>query len=437
MKTIKPIILLVFALSSITVSAQRFGQTPEDSVACVRNVSLYTEFHRQRDFNAAFDPWYQVLRICPAFHINTFIRGRQILMHRIAQAREEPEQRERYIDLLLEVWDMRMQYFPQGQVGFLLSRKANDLRGLRPQQINEAFEMMYRAVVELGVGNDHVAPFLLFQFAVENWQRGNMGMDRVVDIYEISATYLENILRQQPGDTNIISTMANLDAAFEPLATCDVMIPLFERRWEENQGDVAFLETVTRVLDNAGCTDSELFFTATRALHALAPGPRSAFLIARMLAEQQEWRTLIAYLNEHVDELENDRHRAQANLLLAQAFTQERRFREGRAAAQRALAVDPSEGRAHFMIAMMYAHSARECGGDDPVSQRSVYWVVVDRLVRARSLSPNLPQVNELISTFSQNFPTGEDLFFQGVTEGSTWQVGCWIQESTTVRRRP
>jgi len=436
MKTIKPIILLVFALSSVTVSAQRFGETAEDSVACVRNLSLYTEFHRQRDFNAAFDPWYQVLRICPANHINTFIRGRQIVMHRISQAQSR-EDRERYIDLLLEVWDMRIQYFPQGQEGFLLSRRANDFRGLRPQQVNEAFEMMYRAVVELGVGNDHVAPFLLFQYAVENWQQGNIDMDRVVDIYDISTTYLENVLRQQPGDTNVINTLANLDAAFEPLATCDVMIPLFERRWEENQGDVAFLENVTRVLDNAGCTDSELFFTATRALHALAPSPRSAFLIARMFAAQQDWSTIISYLAEHVDEIENDRDRTQANLLLAQAFTQERRFVEGRRAALRALEINPNEGMAHFLIGMMYAQSARDCGGDDPVSQRSVYWVVVDRFVRARALNPDLPRVGELITTFSQHFPTGEDLFFQGVTEGSTWRVGCWIQENTTVRRRP
>jgi len=124
-------------------------------------------------------------------------------------------------------------------------------------------------------------------------------------------------------------------------------------------------------------------------------------------------------------------------LLQAQAYSRERRFREGRAAALRALEVNPNEGKAHFLIAMMYAQSARDCGGHDPVSQRAVYWVVVDRLIRARSLSPNLPQVNEYIATFTQHFPSGDDLFFQGIQEGSTWRVGCWIQENTIVRRRP
>ncbi|MCL2417000.1 MAG: hypothetical protein FWD02_03595 [Bacteroidales bacterium] len=436
MKTIKPIILLLFALSSVHVSAQRFGHSEQDSVLCVRNVSLYTEFFNQRDMAAAFDPWYQVLRICPAFHVNTFIRGRQIVMHRITQERD-PAQREKYIDLLLEVWDMRIQYFPQGQEGLLLSRKAHDFRGLRPRQINEAYEMMYRAVAELGVGNDHVAPFLLFQYAVENWRAGNIDMDRVVDIYEISASYLERILRAQPGDTNIINTLANLDAAFEPLATCDVMIPIFERRWEENQGDIAFLQNVTRVLDNANCNDSELFFKATRTLHALYPSPRSAFLIARMFSAQQNWNGVITYLSCHAGQLENDRERVQAFLLLAQAYTQQRRFREGRAAALRALEVDPTAGMAHLLIGMMYAQTARECGGDDAISRAAVYWVVVDRLERARSLDPNLPRINEHIAAFRQHFPTGDDLFFQSITVGSTWRVECWIQETTTVRARP
>jgi len=437
MKTIKPIILLLFALSSVTVSAQRFGQTEQDSLLCIRNLSLYTEFFRQRDFISAFEPWYQVLRICPANHINTFIRGRQILTHKIAQE-TDPVKREGYIDLLLEVWDMRIQYFPQGQEGFLLSRKAHDFRNLRPRQVNEAFEMMYRAVVELGVGNDHVAPFLLFQWAAANEREGNIDMERVVDIYEIAASYLEKILREQPGDTNIINTLANLDAAFEPIATCEIMIPIFERRWEENRNDIAFLQNVTRVLDNANCNDTELFFTATRTLHALDPNPRSAFLMARMLRAQQDWTAIIAYLRDHADELDNDRQRSQAFLLLAQAFMQERRFREGRTAALRALEINPSEATAHFIIAMMYAESARDCGGDDAISQRAVYWVVVDRLRRARDLNPpNIAQINELIANFSQHFPSRDDLFFQGISEGTSWRVECWIQETTTVRARP
>jgi len=436
MKTIKPIILLLFALSSINVSAQRFGQTEQDSLLCIRNLSLYTEFFRQRDLIAAFEPWYQVFRICPANHVNTFIRGVQIVRAKITQERD-PVKREGYIDLLMEVWEKRAQYFGRGQEGFILSRQAIDLATLRPQNVNQHFEMMYRAVVELGVGNDHVAPTLLLQYAVANERAGNIDMERVFDIFDVSSIYLERILREQPGDTIIINAITNLDNWFERHATCDDIIPVFERRWEVNRGNIEFLEQVTRVLDNANCNDSELFFRATRALHALSPSPRTAYLMAQMLDAQQDWSAVIKYLSGHVDELESTRDRTRANLLLARAFSQERRFREGRAAAQRALEINPNEAMAHLLISMMYAQSARECGGDDAVSQRAVYWVVVDRLVRARNLNPNLPRISEHIATFTQHFPSGDDLFFQGIQEGSTWRVECWIQENTTVRARP
>jgi len=62
----------------------------------------------------------------------------------------------------------------------------------------------------------------------------------------------------------------------------------------------------------------------------------------------------------------------------------------------------------------------------------------VDRFARARDVDANrAAQASELISLYRQQFPTGDDLFFHNITEGSSYRVGCWIQENTIVRRRP
>ena len=435
MKMIKPIIALLFVLSSLSVSAQRFGVTEQDSIECIRNLSLYQEFWRQHDHESAFAPWLQVYRVCPGNHINTFIRGTTLLRGRIARERDNVK-RDEYIDLLLELWDTRSIYF--GNEGVNLSRKAMDLMTFRPHQVKEAYEMMRRAVMELGVGNDHIAPFFFFEYAMLNERAGNIEKEEVFDIYDIVSTHLERILRERPGDTIIMNTLANLDIAFEPYATCDEIIPIFERRWEENKDDIEFLEKVTRVLDHKDCNEHDLFFNATQALHALRPTPRSAYLMAKMLDGRQDWNGVVEYLRDNADLLDNDRDRVRAFLLLARAHMQSQRFREGRAAALRALEINPNEGMAHFLIGMMYAQSSRICGGegDGGVSRRAAYWAAVDRLVRARELSPNLRQINEMISAYRQQFPSREDLFFEGLREGSSFRIGCWIQENTTVRGR-
>jgi tetratricopeptide (TPR) repeat protein len=437
MKTMKPIIVLLFALSSLSVMAQErrpFGETEQDSINCIRNLSLYQEFFRQRNFIDAFEPWLQVLRTCPANSQNTFIRGVAIVKTKL-NAERDPEKRRELLDLLYEIYDTRSVYF--GNQGLNLSRKAIDMMAYEPQRIKDAYRMMERAVVELGVGNDHIAPFFFFEYAMANERAGNIDKEEVFEVYDIASSYLENILKAQPGDTQVLNTMANLDIAFEPYATCDEIVPIFERKWDDNKGDIVYLEKITRVLDHKDCNDSELFFNATEALHGLRPTPKSGYLMAKMLDGKRNYAGVIEYLRDNAHLLESDRDRVRAFLLLARAYLQEHRYREGREAALKALEINPNEGLAYILIGTMYASSSRNCSDDPQVGQRAVFWAAVDKFVRAREIDPNrAAQANELINIYRAQFPTGDDLFFQGISEGSSYRVGCWIQESTIVRRR-
>jgi hypothetical protein len=55
--------------------------------------------------------------------------------------------------------------------------------------------------------------------------------------------------------------------------------------------------------------------------------------------------------------------------------------------------------------------------------------------MKAKAIDPNVAEeANSLISNYSEYFPKREDVFFEGFTDGQTYQVGCWIGESTIVR---
>jgi tetratricopeptide (TPR) repeat protein len=115
------------------------------------------------------------------------------------------------------------------------------------------------------------------------------------------------------------------------------------------------------------------------------------------------------------------------------------RYPECRTAAQRALEINPNEGLAYIYIGLAYAQGARACGTEPQVSQRAGFWAAVDKFRRAREVDPERvgEMATNMINLYSQQFPSGDDLFFQGIAEGSSFRVGCWIQESTIVRRRP
>ena len=55
--------------------------------------------------------------------------------------------------------------------------------------------------------------------------------------------------------------------------------------------------------------------------------------------------------------------------------------------------------------------------------------------VKARNVDPSIAdEANKAIATYSSYFPTLERLFFNEIKEGSSYNVGCWIGETTIVR---
>jgi hypothetical protein len=54
---------------------------------------------------------------------------------------------------------------------------------------------------------------------------------------------------------------------------------------------------------------------------------------------------------------------------------------------------------------------------------------------KAKAIDPGVSgEANKLIGQYSQYMPSREDIFQRTLTEGASFYVGCWIQESTTIR---
>jgi hypothetical protein len=93
----------------------------------------------------------------------------------------------------------------------------------------------------------------------------------------------------------------------------------------------------------------------------------------------------------------------------------------------------PDWGAPYILLANTYANGPK-CG-EDEFEQRNVYWVVVDKLQKAKAVDPACATiVDPLIRQYSQHFPKKEEGFFRNILEGATVSVGCWIGESTKVR---
>jgi hypothetical protein len=141
------IALVLISVTAIGAQAQsKYGNTPEDSVKCVQNLSLYQEFMKQSSVHDAYAPWKEVVNTCPASSKGLYQNGVKILTTFI-EAEKDPARKARLIDSLGVIYDLRITHF--GERAFVLGRKGVDLMVYDPSKCTEAFAILKESV-ELG-----------------------------------------------------------------------------------------------------------------------------------------------------------------------------------------------------------------------------------------------------------------------------------------------
>src|SRR6056297_555032 len=104
MKTLTRLFLILIITGiSLEGSAQtgvedgsRFG-SGEDSIRCLKNLSLYSEFYKQNNYEDAEKPWKIVYNECPKASKNIYLHGEKMLTDAIENTDNE-EKREVLID---------------------------------------------------------------------------------------------------------------------------------------------------------------------------------------------------------------------------------------------------------------------------------------------------------------------------------------------------
>jgi tetratricopeptide (TPR) repeat protein len=442
--------LIIGFLVGALFASNLFAQQSEskygaDSVTCVMNNSLYYEFYKQwkssnyknESWKDAVKPWRWVFSNCPRSTINIYLHGEK-LVEEIIKNEPDKNRKEKYIDTLMLVYDKRIQYY--GKEGYVLGKKGVDLYKLRPTAYEEAYEILKKSI---SLEKDKASgPSLIYYFrAAEKMVKDEKAeKSLLVDIYDQTSTIIETNIKKytKKGKTKSVTNWenikGNIELSFEPYATCEDLISIYTVKFNETPEDVDLLKKVTKILDKKDCTDSDLFFQATKNLNRLEPTARSAELMGKMYIKREDFNGAVDNLLQAIDLYEDDNDRADAHFLLANVYFQLKQYSSARAQCYEILKIRPNDGKTYILMGDMYAGSAKECG-DNELTTKVGYWAAVDKYYKARSVDETVKDLaNTKINTFSQYFPNKETIFFYDLKEGETYTVECWINETTTVR---
>lgn len=440
MKKLKIVIVAAAAMSmGMAANAQsKYGETPDDSIACISNVSLYQEYYKQKAYTDCYEPWRQILKHCPRFSKTVYQRGETIMKSMINIA-ANAEERDAYIDELMNMYDQRAQYF--GEAAMVKAKKATDLSVLRPNAKQQIYEIYADAVATDVNQLDENYITLYFKATVDYVRAGLGDPSLVIDNYDIASTRLEEIIDQVADDTlkvaKISSYINSVEAAFSPYATCDQLVEIYQKKFEADPKNVDLLRKITNIMYKKHCTESPLFFAATENLYELDPSPSTAMQMGAMCYGKKQYSKAVEYCQDAVKNLTDKKDIYKAYLIMGLSYSGMNSYSAARNALLKAAETDRTKGEPYLSLAQVYASSYRSI--DDGMGGRSAYWAAVDECRHAKSVEPTdeIARVaDRLIGMYAGYFPKKNDAFMLDLIDGHSYVVPGWIGKSTVVRTR-
>lgn len=270
--------------------------------------------------------------------------------------------------------------------------------------------------------------------------------------------YIQILLDHYASQENRDAALEMIDIV-EPFASSDLLnaidevrdglftnpeerIEFLEGRLENNPGDMTIISELASMYESSGDRAKAIDF-ATRLYEMDASFANIRRLADYAKADGQN-STAIRYLTEAVELADNDDVRKNLLLEISEIHQNEGNLQAARRFARQAIQIDRSWGQPYIRLARIYASAISQCSAGRQIDRddRTVYWLVLDNLDRARSVdSSTANAVSREYRTYEPALPTAEDKFFRGWEAGDTIRIGnninecyAWIDESTTVR---
>jgi len=435
-KVILTILALSF-LSSFAFAQGRYGASSEDSINCVRNLSLYNDYVKQKNYESAHRFWKDAITMCPSSTVNLYIHGVTIMKEMISNTTDQTL-REARIDTLLSLYDQRMNLFSNSNFSDLYDRKARDINAYRPEDTKGIREMLVKSI-EAGREKTDASTFVFaMQKTIEMYKAEQLSSEEVMNFYTTLSGYAEAQVKANPASEKLQTVQRDINTLFigSGVASCENLIALFTPRFQANPEDKDLIISIVNLLGNNDCISNDLYIQAVEAYNKIDPSPRTTYALAKMNVGKEDYTKAIELYREAIELTSGKDTISQYLVELASVYFQHlNNTQRAVSCARDAISNDPKNGRAYRLMGLIWA--AQKCGSDN-VETKSVYWVAVDYFQKAKNADPSLAEeANKSISAYSQHFPTQSDAFMLDLLDGESYTVTCnGMTERTIIRTR-
>lgn len=454
--------LVVMSFSAFAQDEATLLKYGTDKDACEQNLSIYTEFYKQKNYADAYTSWVYLFDNAPKRTKNIYIHGPKIIKGLLKTVTEETRKAV-LVDSLMMVYDQRNTYYPGSEarvVGYkgadMYKYKKGTTEGLQESQaaLAEAFTMAGNASTASVLNYYFIATTKLVQakvlkvtdlIALFSDLSGVISYKEaqlMQDIYNAEQSESLNskkakLLKKNRKELSTLSDVkANLEKTLAPHATCEKLVELYTANFETKKEDIAWLKRAAKLLNKKECTDADIFFSISEALYNIDPSSSSAANMGIRSLKRQDYVKALEFYSYALDNEEDNLNKAQYAYRLAQTYGAMNKNNSAKSYALKAASFRYGWGEPYILIGDLYAKTSRKCGElQTEFLKRVGYWAAIDKYEYAVSVDGSVAtKAANRIAKYTEQMPSKTDIFTEGLIDEPTYKIECWYTETVNIK---
>jgi tetratricopeptide (TPR) repeat protein len=438
-------ITFLLAVTIFFISAKTNAQDDANR-DCIVKYNLFKGDYQSKKYDDAYTNWIYLMDNCKDLSVSIYQYGSKLA----EDIRKDPA-------LAKRVFEQRLKYFPDVDPAKVHSDYAEYLLENKLGSDDEVFGLLDKAYkldpTRMGVKN----LYIYFQGVTDRNKDTNPQLvfdtydDVVESVGEKLDGYAKKILelsdstrvldKREKSNLNAYTVNSKalgqieggLDRMISDLATCERLIPLYRRDFDENRGNITWLKRAVSRMFYKECQDDPLYAELAKAYAEASPSPEAYSFLANVLENSGDSKGAMAMRQKSFDLETDPLKKANYKLKFAQAAQSRGQLSSARSLAREALKFNPNSGKAYLLIGRLYASSANSCG-DDEFEKRMVYAAALRQAQKAASVDPSMYSLaSRYIASYRGSLPTKKVIFTASKTIGQSHTIKCWIGETVTI----
>ena len=437
----KKLLLTFFAASAVLLGMSQMasaqGKYGADSAECIKYLSYYQEYYKQKNYDSALPNWRRAYALCPPqASQNMFVHG-TTLMTRLYNATKDAAHKSAVVDTILALQDQRMAAYPKNR-NSILNNKGQYMINYRSNDASYLYKNLSEIMNELGAETKGGIMVNVLQAAIAMYRENQLSADEVIAMYDTISEYLDNAPAKSDADEEEnVKTKATVESLFadSKVASCENLIAIFGPRYEADPENLALVSNIVKLMNTAeDCASNDLYLKAVTSMYKLDPSYRSAYALFRLNSARGNVADAGKYLEEAIASEDSDAATDAQYYYELALFAYKNGMRsKAYEAARKAIDMDYGyAGKSYIILGNLWASVS--CDGD--VNKYARYWAATDCYQKARSADPTVAdEASASISNVSRYYPEASEIFMYDLSAGQSYTVSCGgMSASTTVR---